>query len=111
MNGDGNNVLSTRWATISQLSVPFDFKRQCSQYHMSPKKSKAVVPYEVTIREDRKKVQSLLKVAIDATVLALSAFPISMIDNILPFLPPHDLFNFINTVKICQKSLMHELVV
>ena len=33
---------------LSQLSLPFDLKTQCNQYHMSSKKSKAV-PHEVTI--------------------------------------------------------------
>ena len=77
---------------------------------MSPKKSKAA-PNERTIREDRKNAHhSLLIVAKDATFIALSAFPVSMIDNIAPFLPSHDLFIFMTTIKICQKSLMHELV-
>ena len=34
-----------------------------------------------------------------------------MIDNILPFLPPHDLFIFMTAIKICQKHLIHALVV
>ena len=46
---------------LSQLSLPFDFKIQCIQYHMSPKKSMAV-PHEVAVREDRKNAQSSLKV-------------------------------------------------
>ena len=54
---------------------------------MSPKKSRAV-PNKVTVREYRKNAQSLLKVANDATIFALCCFPIAMIDNILPFLPP-----------------------
>ena len=59
---------------------------------MSLKKSKAI-PYKVIIREDRENTHhSLLIAAKDATVLAGSAFPVSMTDNILPFLPPHDLF-------------------
>ena len=37
---------------LSQLSLPFDVKIQCNQYHMSLKKSKAI-PNEVIIREDR----------------------------------------------------------
>ena len=41
----------------------------------SLKKSKTV-PHEVTVREDRKKAQSSLKKANDATILAKSAFPI-----------------------------------
>ena len=72
---------------LSQLSLPFDFKIQCNQYHMSPKKSTAF-PHEVTVREDRKKAQSLLKVANDTTIFTCSAFPMSMIDNILPLLSP-----------------------
>ena len=72
---------------------------------MSPKKSRAV-PHEVTVIEDRKNTQYSLKVANDATVFASSAFPISMIDNILPFLPPCNLFTFMTTIKICQKHLM-----
>ena len=72
---------------LSQLSLPFDFKIQCNQYHMSPKKSTAV-PHEVTVREDRKHAQSSLNVANDATICASSAFPMSMIDNILSFLSP-----------------------
>ena len=51
---------------------------------MSPKKSTAV-SHEVAIREDRKNVQSLSRVANDETVFAPSAFLMSMIDNILPF--------------------------
>ena len=38
---------------LSQLSLSFDFKIQCNQYHMSPKKPIAV-PYEVPVMEDRK---------------------------------------------------------
>ena len=34
-----------------------------------------------------------------------------MIDNILPFLPPCNLHIFMTTIKICQKHLIHELVV
>ena len=71
---------------------------------MSPKKSKAVL-HEVTIREDRKNAQSSLKVAKDATILALSAFPVSMIDNILSFLSPCHLFIFMTTIEICQKKI------
>ena len=88
---------------LSQLSLPFDFKIQCNKYHMSLSKSKAA-PHKVTIREDREKAQSSLKVANDATIFSLCAFPISMIDNILPFLTPLN-------IKICHKSLTHELVV
>ena len=77
---------------------------------MSSKKSRAV-PYEVTVREDRKHAQSSLKEANDATIFALSAFPISMIDNIPPYFPHCNLFNFMITVKICQKRLTHEQVV
>ena len=38
-------------------------------------------------------------------------FPLSLIDNILPFLPPHDFFIFITTINICQKEVTHELMV
>ena len=71
----------------SQLSLPFDFKIQCNQDHMSPKKSMAV-PHKVTVREDRKDAQSLSKEANDATILASCAFPMSMTDNICPFFSP-----------------------
>ena len=47
---------------LSQLSLPFDFKIQYNQYYMSLRKSRAV-PYEETVREDRKHAQSSLKVA------------------------------------------------
>ena len=63
------------------------------------------------VREDRKNAQSLSKVANDGTIFASSAFPMSMIDNILPLLSPWDLFNFMTTNKMCQKRLTHELVV
>ena len=33
-----------------------------------------------------------------------------MIDNILPILPPCNLFNFMTTLKICQIHVTHELV-
>ena len=65
---------------------------------MSPKKSGAV-PHEVTVREDRKHAQSSLKVANDESVFSLSAFPMSMSDNILPFLPPCNLFIFVTTIN------------
>ena len=68
---------------LSELSIPIDFKIQCNQYHMSPKKSKAV-PNEVTINQTEN-AQSLLKAANDATIFASTAFPVSMIDKILPF--------------------------
>ena len=74
------------------------------------KKSKAVT-HEVMIREDRNNAQSLSKVVNDATIFASSAFPMSMIDNILPFLSPQNLFIFMTTIEICQKHLTHELVV
>ena len=45
---------------LSQLSVPFDFKIHCNQYHTSPKKSRTV-PHEETIREDRKIAQSFIE--------------------------------------------------
>ena len=95
---------------LSQLSLQFDFKIQCNPYHMSLNKSKAV-PHEVTVRGKRKNEQSSLKAANDATILARSGFPVSMLDNILPFLHSYDLFLFMTTIKICQKSLTHELVV
>ena len=67
------------------------------------KKLKAV-PNEVIIREDRESTHhSLLRMAKDATIPARSAFPVSMIDNILQFLPPHGLFIFMTNYKICQK--------
>ena len=47
----------------------------------------------------------------DATIPAWSAFPVSMIDNILPFPHPCNLFIFMTIIKLCQKGLMHELVV
>ena len=50
---------------LSQLSLPFDFKIQCNNYRMSPKKSNAV-PHEVTVKEDKKWTSSLLKSAKDA---------------------------------------------
>ena len=87
----------------SQLSLPFDFKLQCNQYHMSPKKSR-VVPHEVTVRENRKNAQSSSKIANNATIFASSAFPMSMIDDILPFLSPQDLI-FMTAIIICQKHL------
>ena len=68
---------------------------------MSTKKSRAV-PHEVTVKEDRKDMQSSLKAANDAPISASSAFPISMIDNILPFHPPCDLFIFMTTIKIIK---------
>ena len=52
---------------------------------MSTKKSKAF-PHDATIREDRKHVQSSFNTANDVTILASSAFPVSMVDNILLFL-------------------------
>ena len=69
------------------------------------------IPHKVTIREDRKIAQFSLKVANDATILALCAFSTSMINSILYFLPPCDLFIFMTTIKICQKRLIHKLVV
>ena len=78
---------------------------------MSSKKTKTV-SNEVALREDRKHThRSLLIVAKDATIPATSALPASMIDNILPFLLPWDLFIFMTTIKISQKSVTHELVV
>ena len=56
--GDKRNNLSTRLQS-SPLSISFDFKIQCNQYHKSPKKSKAV-PHEATVREDRKNAQNNL---------------------------------------------------
>ena len=51
--------------------------------------SSKAIPHEVTIKEDRKNAHYfLLKVAKDATMFARSAFPVYMIDNILPFLTP-----------------------
>ena len=71
-----------------------------------------VVFNEVMIRDDRENTHhSILKVAKDALILALSAFPTSMIDNSFPFLPPHELIIFMTTIIICQKSLAHECVV
>ena len=94
----------------SQLSLPFDFKIQCNQYHMSSKTSKAV-PTEVLIREDRERTHHYLLIAAkDATNPARSAFPVFMIDNILIFLPPCKLFIFMTAIKICQKSLTYALV-
>ena len=75
------------------------------------KKSKAI-PGEVIIREDREnKHQSLLTAAKAVTIPASSAFPVSMIDNVLSFLTPCNSFIFITTITSCQKSLIHELVV
>ena len=55
---------------------------------MSSKKSKAI-PNEEISREDREnKHHSLLIEANNATIPASSAFPVSMIDNILSFFPP-----------------------
>ena len=61
---------------LSQQSLP-----------LSSKKSKAF-SNEVIIREDRENTHySLLIVAKDATITAMSAFQVSVIDNILPFPP------------------------
>ena len=54
---------------------------------------------------------SLLIVVKDATIPTASVFPVSMIDNILPFLPHCNLFIFFTTINLCQKCLTHELVV
>ena len=87
----------------SQLSLPFDFKILCFQLHMSSKQSKGV-PNEVIIRENREnKHHSLLIAAEDATIPASTAFPESMIGDILPFLLLHDLFIFIIMINVCQK--------
>ena len=72
----------------SILSLPFDFKIQYNQYDLSSKKLKAL-PHEVTIGEDRENAHHpLLKEVKDATIPARSAFPVSMVDQILPFQPP-----------------------
>ena len=69
------------------------------------------IPNKVIIREDTENAHyTLLIVAKDVTIPALSAFPISMIDHILPFLPSCELFIFITTINVCQKSPTHELV-
>ena len=52
-----------------------------------------------------------MKAAKDGTILAPSAFPVSMIDNIFFFLPPYDLFILMTTINICQKSMTPKLVV
>ena len=96
---------------LFQLSLPFDFKMQCNQHHMSSKKSKAF-PNEVTARKDGENTHhSLLKAAKDALILARSAFSVSMIDIKLPFLPPCNLFICMTTINICLKHLTHDLVV
>ena len=74
---------------MSQLSITFYFKIQCNQYHLSPKKSRTV-PHEVTMNDIRKNAQSSLKIANDATKLALSTFPKFLTYNIQPFIPPCD---------------------
>ena len=95
---------------LSQLLLPFDFKMQCNQYHMSSKKLKAV-PNELIIREGRENTHhSSLIAAKYSTIPARSTFPVSMIDNILPF-SPCDLFIFTTTIKICQKRLTNDLIV
>ena len=42
---------------------------------------------------------------------AESAFPMYVTGNVLPFLPPYNLYTFIMTINICQESLTHEYVV
>ena len=67
---------------------------------------------EIIIKEDSENIHhSLLIVVKDTTISARIALPVSMIDNILPYLPPSDLFIFITTINICQKSLKDESVV
>ena len=87
----------------SQLSLPFDFKIQCSQY-TSSKRSKAI-PIEIIISNDTDIA------AKDTTIPGRCAFPISVIGNILPFLPPCNLFFITMTINICQESQTHVLVI
>ena len=78
---------------------------------MSSKKSIAA-SYEVIIREDRENTHHFLLIAAkDVTITARTSLPVSMIDNIPPFLPLCDLFIFMTPIKFCQESLTHELMV
>ena len=72
---------------LSLLSLPFDFKIQCSKYHISSKEPNAV-SNEVIIREGREnKHHPFFSVAKVEIIPTSSAFQVSMIDNILPFPP------------------------
>ena len=76
-----------------------------------PLKKSNTVPHEVIIIKDRKNAKSSSKEAKDATIIPLNAFPVSMVDSILPFLPLCNFFILLTTINICQKCLTHELVV
>ena len=51
--GDGSQVFPQDDQHSSQMSLPFDFKIQCNQYHVPSKKSKTI-PTEVSMRKERK---------------------------------------------------------